>query len=186
MPESMQFVKAPELVKLDLACGQSPREGFHGVDLSAPNAQKVNLLEFPWPWADSSVDEVHCSHFIEHIPMEYIDGKDLFFAFFDELWRVLKPNGKATIIWPALKSDRAFQDPTHRRFIPATTMAYLSRSWRETNKLDHYNVRCDFGSNVAPTVPSELMLLHPEAQARRFNESWNTTFDYVATLTAAK
>jgi predicted SAM-dependent methyltransferase len=147
----------------------------------------MNVLLFPWPWEDNSVDEIHCSHFIEHIPMEtLIGGQDLFFAFFDEMYRVLKPEGSASLVWPDLQTVRAFMDPTHRRFIPKESMLYLNRDWRVQNKLDHYLVKCNFAVNVTHSCASEFTLLHPEAQTRRFNESWNTKIDNYATMKPIK
>lgn len=67
-----------KLLKLDLACGQTPEAGFEGVDLRAPNAQhKVDLFKFPFPWEDSSVEAIHCSHFAEHIPAREVEERDL-------------------------------------------------------------------------------------------------------------
>jgi SAM-dependent methyltransferase len=159
----------------------------------------VDLFTFPWPFEDNSVDEVHCSHFIEHIPLRDVEardivsnagqgyaGHDMLLVFFDELYRILKPTGKATIVWPALQSKRAFQDPTHRRFIPDFTMAYLSKSERKGMKLDHYPVSCDFVASVGYSAPDTLSLLHPEAAARRMHEGWNVIYDYIATLTPIK
>lgn len=147
---------------------------------------KLDVLQFPWPWEDSSVDEIHCSHFIEHIPMELRDGQDLFFAFFDEVYRVLKPEGSATFIWPDLQTTRAFMDPTHRRFIPKESMLYLNADWRKQNRLDHYRVKCNFAANINHSCMAEMTLLHPEAQARRFNESWNTKIDNIAVMKPIK
>jgi predicted SAM-dependent methyltransferase len=54
-------------VKLDLGCGPNPKEGYIGVDIiKYPNVHKVLDLTKPWPWKNNSVDEIHCSHFIEH------------------------------------------------------------------------------------------------------------------------
>jgi hypothetical protein len=194
-----------KLVRLDLACGQSPREGFDGVDIRGDKAKyKVDLFKFPWPFEDASVDKAHCSHFIEHLParevelrdlhtlpvdadarrtfeMRYV-GKDFFFAFFDELWRILKPDANALIICPALRSNRAFQDPTHRRFIPMESFMYLWKDFRVANKLDHYLVNCNFGCNIIHTCPEELTLLSNEAQQRRFNNEWNTILDWHVTM----
>ncbi len=189
-------------VRIDLACGQTPREGFEGLDLLAPAARKVDLLKFPWPLGDNSVDELHCSHFVEHIPCREIEardlvdpnpqalerwlGVDLFFAFFDEAWRVLKHEGRFRVICPALQSVRAFQDPTHRRFIPRETFAYLWEDWRKVNKLDHYRVRCNFAGQVNHTIPAELSLLDPEAQVQRFATFWNQIADWIVDLVAIK
>ena len=196
----LRLVKAgPKLLKLDLACGQKVEDGFEGVDLFAEQAKwNVDLLKFPWPWPDNSVGEARCSHFIEHIPMVYVhngswspwphEGKELFFRFFEELYRVMHKEGSAKIIWPAHKSDRAFQDPTHRRFVPQQALAYLNKAWREDQKLTHgaYDIKCNFVGDIVHSCPTDLLALAPEVQARRFNESWNTIFDFIATLKPIK
>lgn len=198
----LELEHATKLRRLDLACGQRCQPGFEGVDLLAAAEHKVDLWKFPWPFDDSSVEEIHCSHFVEHIPAREVEprdlvdanpqllerwvGVDMFFAFFDEAFRILRPGGKMRVIVPSLKSERAFQDPTHRRFIPMVTFLYLHEPWRKLNGLDHYRVRCNFAANVNPTIPSELSLLAPEAQARRFHENWNTTYDLIADLVALK
>lgn len=187
-PQPVVIAKVEQPLKLDLGCGQSPKEGFEGVDIGGDVAKyKQDLLKFPWQWEASSVDELHTSHFIEHIPMGVDDtGKDLFFAFFDECHRILKPKGTMTVIWPALQSVRAFQDPTHRRFIPAESMLYLSAEWRKLNKLDHYRVSCDFAVNVNPTVQQAEALRHPTVGSNRMRELWNVAVDFHAVLTALK
>lgn len=189
----MTLILAPSTapLKLNLACGQNNVEGFEGVDLWAPTAKfKLDLLQFPWPWADSSVDEILCSHFIEHIPTEYVIHnnvkKDLFLAFFDECYRILKPEGIMVAICPAASSNRAFQDPTHRRFIVAETFWYLNKAWRESQMLDHYPVECDFLHSIVPAVPEEDMFRSDEAQAFRFNYLRNTVLDFHCTLKSNK
>jgi len=37
-----------------------------------------------------------------------------------------------------------WQDPTHTRAISENTFAYLKKECRESDKLDHYNIECDF------------------------------------------
>jgi len=113
-------------VRLDLACGQSPREGLEGVDLNTPGCRTVNLIRFRWPWECRSVDEIYSSHFVEHNPTIYVtlDGstsplprpaeeKDLFFAFFDERWRILEFGGVMTVINAVLRSNCGFQKFWH-------------------------------------------------------------------------
>jgi predicted SAM-dependent methyltransferase len=195
--------KAPVTRRLDLAAGQSPIAGFEGVDIWPKSQHVVDLQKYPWPFADNSVAELHCSHYIEHIPMEYVvdeDGrpKDALFAFFDECYRILVHEGWLKIAVPCHRSDRAFQDPTHRRFITPATFMYMNRRWREINKLDHYNVKCNFGVlaevpgqvgrglDVVPIVPQEMTLLHAEVAAGRMQSQWNTILDWNATLQAIK
>jgi predicted SAM-dependent methyltransferase len=187
----LELAKPTRLIKLDLAAGQTPREGFEGVDWWYKGAQHVvDLRQYPWPWEDGSVDELHCSHYCEHIEMGYIQHqgveKDTLFAFFDECYRILKPGGNMTVIVPCGRSNRGFQDPTHRRFFVAETFLYASAEWRAINKLDHYNTNCNFGVNCGHTMSAEMGLLHPEAQARRFNESWNTIYDWHCTMKSLK
>lgn len=119
-------------MRLDLGSGPTPHDGFTGVDKydAGPDGILADLTVFPWPFDDESVDEVHCSHYIEHAPRE------LWCAFVDELYRVLKPGARATIIHPNLKSSRAFQDPWHVDFIPAERWAYADREWRQSQGLD--------------------------------------------------
>ena len=185
-------------LKLDLAAGQSPREGFEGVDIWEGAKHQVNLLRFPWPFATGSVDELHCSHFIEHIPMEFVDAvgnyvpcgtpgaKDLFFRFFEECQRILKPDGWMTVITPCARNNRAFQDPTHRRFFVAESFFYLNKQWREVQKLDHYNTDVNFLGDINPSVMAEMNARAPEVQAQKFNECWNTIIDWHVKLRVVK
>ena len=132
--------------------------------------------------------------------MEVRDGRDLFLAFFDELFRVLKPGAKAEIVWPNLKSVRAFQDPTHRRFIPIESLYYVNRGWREMNRLTHglYDVASDFDFTINPGISAEvrerldldsLHLRAPDVQARtsaRMAEGWDLIADWQAILVSRK
>lgn len=131
---------APDL-KLDLGCGQVPREGFTGVDLYGDPAIKCDLLKFPWPWAANSVAEVHSSHFLEHVP-GHLRPKLI-----EELYRVLKVGAQATIVVPYWSSMRAVQDYTHQwPPICEASFLYFNKDWRAANKLTHglYALTCDF------------------------------------------
>lgn len=149
--------KKPQPTKIDLACGAHAREGFFGVDIAAPEADmQMDVLQYPWPWADGSVEALHSSHFVEHIPMVKPFMDDELCAFMNEAYRCLrKPSGEPgeegyvtggtfTIIHPYAMSTRAFQDPTHRRFIPEATWYYFDKNWRESQGLGHYPITADF------------------------------------------
>lgn len=186
-PPALPMAAGPLTLKLDLACGQVPTPGFEGVDIFPGAQHVVDLQKYPWPFATSSVIEVVCSHYVEHIPQyPLVDGQNPFFAFFDELYRILAPGHWAKIIVPNARSNRGFQDPTHTRYIVAETFLYLSEEFRKVNKLDHYNVKCNFALNVVPTVDSVINTMHPEVQQRRFNHEWNTIHDWVAVIQAIK
>lgn len=159
--------------RYDLGAGQNPKEGFFGVDIvDCGNGNVVHDLtdgSKPWPWEDSSVDELYSAHFIEHIPNDntfvpYAGAwQDRLFWFFDEAYRVIKPGGIFELSWPSLKSTDAFRDPTHRRFIPLEMTHYLSREGRAAMRVDHYFVRCDWRIDegearvsVEPNLPADM------------------------------
>jgi ubiquinone/menaquinone biosynthesis C-methylase UbiE len=151
--------KAP-LLKLDLGCGENKRDGFLGVDLFAPADFKVDLMKFPWaPFKDQSVEEVFCSHFFEHVP-----GPTRI-PWMDELYRVLVPGGKATMITPYWSSPRAIQDPTHQwPPIAEQSFLYYNKNWRDQNKLNHYLGKCNFEFTFAYTVDVETAQRVQETQ----------------------
>lgn len=205
-------------MKLDLACGGVPAEGFEGVDITQvvrDGVERVkhvfDLLRFPWPFADGSVDEVRCAHFIEHIP-QLFHTKDprfpvgheltavaegphsvsLFLKFFDEIYRVLKPGGSAHIFCPHGHSDRAFWDPTHTRFIMEGTFHYLDRDWRKANNLEHaaYGISCHFPIKLrqlrgaaSPEQDRELELMaNDKVKDKAVERWWNMISDFDAIL----
>jgi hypothetical protein len=207
-PALVEAVSTPT-IKLDLGCGQNPKEGFEGVDIRGGKAKHVcDLFKFPWPFQDSSVDEVHCSHFLEHVPAREIEerdfapvrdfttkepkpllppseqfiGQDMLFAVMDECYRILKPEGWMEIIVPSGRSNRAFMDPTHRRFFMQETFCYFARDWRLAQGLDHYRIACNFVGDVGMSMPQEEGLKAAPVQAERMRTLWNVTVDWWAKL----
>lgn len=190
--------KAPSAVKLDLGCGQNIKEGHEGVDLYGDKAQhKLDLFKFPWSFASDSIEEIHCSHFLEHIPAREVEprdlnpsipggerylGADMLFAFMDECYRILKPDCWMNVVVPSGRSNRAFWDPTHRRFFMQETFLYFAREWRKINGLDHYRVNCNFFVDVGHSLPQDEGMRSAEAQAQRFHNYWNVTVDWIAKM----
>lgn len=164
-------------MKLDIACGQSKREGFTGVDIAKCDGVDVvhDLTVYPWPFEDNSVDEAFCSHYIEHV-------HDLF-KFFDELYRILKPGAQVQIIAPYGKSDRAWQDPTHIRPILEATFLYANRGWREANKLNHYPISCNFDYSYGYQLNAPWNLKSQEALNFALCHYWNVASDIHVTMT---
>lgn len=185
-----------KVTRLDLAGGLHPREGFDSVDIvSTPKTKYViNLLNFPWPFETESITELNCCHFIEHIPMLWVSregviklmaenatDKEMFFAFFDECYRILKPGCFFHVQVPALQTSRAFQDPTHRRFLPAESFKYLNKKVRNEWGISHYNVNCNFEVTADAMIPRQEGRV-PEAEQRMINHWWNYVFDWKVTL----
>lgn len=137
----LKVQEAPAILKLDLGCGKNKKEGFHGVDrINFETVDTVlDLGSAKWPWNDDSVDEVHCSHFVEHLEAtERIH-------FVNELFRVLRVGAKATIITPHWASNRAYGDMTHK-WPPVCEMwfYYLDKNWRAANAPHNDFYTCDF------------------------------------------
>jgi predicted SAM-dependent methyltransferase len=187
-------------LKLSIAGGQNIPDGFVGMDIyPGKNIKYVgDILNFGddsvWKQLKkNSVDQIECSHFIEHIP--HGNGyNDPFWQFFDEVYRVLKPatfdennpniptSGFATFVAPYYSSMRAWQDPTHQRAISDMTFYYLSKEWREANKLDHYPVKCDFKFAGSYNINGRLMNRNQEFQSNAYQTQINAIDDIVVTL----
>ncbi len=136
--QDFEEFKGEGMLRLDLACGQNKREGFLGVDVvQLPGVDLVyDLDSYPYPWEDSSVSELHCSHFIEHVS----DIK----SFMEECYRILSPGGLMTVVAPYYSSVRAFQDFTHVRPVSEVTFQYFNQDWLKAAGLSHYGVKCNF------------------------------------------
>jgi hypothetical protein len=143
-----KYKKENKAIKLNIACGQNKLDGFIGIDKIKTDATDfiLDLETYPWPIDDNSVEEILCSHYLEHV-------RDLI-SFVDEIYRIMKQGAKATIIAPYYANMRAFQDPTHVRSICEATMLYFNKGWRDSQKLDHYGIKSDFdftyGYSVSP------------------------------------
>jgi len=98
--------KYRDKMKLNLGCGNDIREGYTNVDLYNPSADVEADLNGELPFEDFSVDEIYCSHIIEHLK----DPQ----AFLWECWRVLKPRGKLVILYPYAFSEYGVGNPDHR------------------------------------------------------------------------
>lgn len=119
----------PSPLKIDIGCGKNKKEGFWGVDkIKFDPVDEVLDIKDRWPFEDSSVDEAHCSHTLEHLlPLERIH-------FANELWRVLKPDAQCVIITPHWASQRAYGDMAHQ-WPPVSEFwyYYLNKVWRGAN-----------------------------------------------------
>jgi hypothetical protein len=211
-------VKPP--VRLDLGSGNNKfldpqtQVPYTGVDIM-PGSDIVFDLFLPhWTFAkDDSVDAIHCSHFIEHLPQDntrtilsdvlrtvkdfasfrkalnarLAEPSDAMINFFNECYRILKPGAQMTVIAPWWSSVRSWQDPTHRHAISDASLLYYNKGWREANGLQHYPITADF--DFAPgyvyNPDPQLGMATKNDAARAYLQVYNTNTitDLYATLT---
>ena len=182
-----QIVTPPAPIKLDIGCGPNPKDGFEGVDQYPFDGKVKHVLDIRKglsKWKDGTVEEVHCSHFLEHLnAVERCH-------FLNELYRVMKPGAKAMIVVPHWASCRAYGDPTHA-WPPISEFFwyYLDRVWRAGNAphadkkvwADGYD--CDFlatwGYSMHPSIVSRSQDFQQFAM-QNYKES---CMDTICTLT---
>ncbi len=173
------------MVKIDLGCGPHKREGFTGVDsIQFPGVDIVADLRECWPFEVASVDEAHASHVIEHFTaIERVH-------FVNELYRVLKPGGTCTLIFPIWSSGRAYGDPTHQ-WPPMSEFwfYYLKKDWRSEQAphtdaefwKDGFN--CDFDATWGYALHPAIGVRNQEFQEFAVNFYKEAVQDIQATLT---
>lgn len=91
-------------MKLNLGCCDRNFPGFVGVDLCPP-ADVLADLNAPWPWEDSSIEEIRAWDVVEHLRSPIFT--------MNEAYRVLMPNGRFDIEVPTTDGRGWAQDPTH-------------------------------------------------------------------------
>lgn len=140
-----------------------------------------------WILPDSSVEAIHCSHFLEHLTgLERVQ-------FMNEVWRVLIPDGKAIFITPHWCSSRAYGDFTHQ-WPPVGEFFfwYLSKEWRKVNAPDNdieWNpdgYTCDLLFGYGYGMRQDLMSKHEEVRNFAMANYKEACQDIHATLTAKK
>lgn len=182
-------VAAP--TRLDLACGQNKQEGFFGIDVQPTDDTDLvlDLLRFPWPFDDDSVEEVYSSHWVEHIPhwRPWFGEIDGLLLVMDEIWRVCKDQAQVRIVHPYGMTARALQDPTHERYIVEQTWGYFNRQVREDMGLSHYPVTCDFEiTNISNSFHGEWYGRADLARTWAQQHYWNVIGDLAVDLRVLK
>ena len=151
----------------------------------------IQLVNEGWVLPDSSVTEVHCSHFLEHLNHNQEDPARV--RFMNELYRVLIPGGKATIITPHWCSNRAYGDFTHAdKPVSEMFYYYISKAWRELNAPDNdiawnkNGYKCDFGATWGYSIHPDIQVRHQDTQAFALQFYKEAALDLHATLIANK
>ena len=97
---------------LDLGCGENKVPNSIGLDnVQLPGVDvEHDLLDFPYPFDNESIDKIYLRHVIEHFTIENIN------LILDECNRLLRKDALLIITVPHVFSISAFIDPTHRSY----------------------------------------------------------------------
>ncbi len=178
----MKKKKEEAELKLDLGSGDVVEPGFTGVDSrSLKGVQRTDLVVYPWPWKDSSVSEARAVHLLQYLSAE---GR---MRFADELFRVLKPGGKCSIVVPHWNGARALQDPLAKwPAVSETYFCYWNAEWRKANKADWYGLKCDFDFTYGYTVNQPWTSKAEEPRNFAIANYSNSVLDLYVNLTSRK
>ncbi|MCG7489660.1 methyltransferase domain-containing protein [Vibrio sp. Of14-4] len=93
--------------KLHIGAGSDIKPGWINHDVAALEGIDIvhDLGNYPWPWQDSSIDEIFMKDVLEHLPDTI--------KVMEELHRICKPGAKIYIAVPFWNSYEAITDPTH-------------------------------------------------------------------------
>jgi ubiquinone/menaquinone biosynthesis C-methylase UbiE len=129
------------------------------------------------PFKSNSIDEVHSSHFVEHLT-----GQERI-HFFNELYRVMKVGATALITTPNWSHACAYGDPTHQ-WPPMSIWypLYLNKEWREVNA-PHVSYTCDFNHVVAGSWDQSIEGRNETYKQIAMNTQTNAWRDLIVTLT---
>ncbi len=148
-------VDLPALRVLHLGCGRKGRQ----VPLVPEPIESVTTLDGdpflkpdivcelgvqPIPLPDDSIDVAVANHVLEHIGRQ---GETYeWFHFWEELYRVLAPNGELRFESPLYDSVWCWADPSHIRALSPQAFVFLSQdSYRvQGSAISPFRVRCDF------------------------------------------
>jgi len=118
------------MLKFNMGCGRSQRQGWVNVDAWAgcePDAV-WDLERTPWPWPDSCADHILFHHSLEHL------GRDpqVFLEIIRQVYRIAAHDALVEIVVPHPRSDDFLDDPTHVRPITWRMMGLFDRRLNET------------------------------------------------------
>jgi SAM-dependent methyltransferase len=104
---------------LDVGCGINKKAGAIGIDRNPASGADVlcDLDRFPYPFRDSSFDELQAVHVIEHV-------SDVIRTM-EEFHRLVRAGGEVLIVTPHYTDFSSFCDPTHRWHLTSFSLRFF-------------------------------------------------------------
>lgn len=120
-------------LRLNLGCGNSKREGWVNLDreTACEPDMVLDLEKTPWPFDESSVDEILMDNVLEHLGQT----PDVYLSVISEIYRVCRHKAKVKVFVPHPRHDHFIADPTHVRPVTYEGLALFNKEenleWRE-------------------------------------------------------
>ena len=153
---------------LDLGCGNRKRPGAIGVDMNDRTVADVvhDLNVFPYPFPDSSFDEIYLDNVLEHL-------NDVI-RVMEEVYRLSTPNAQIKVIVPYFRAFWAFIDPTHRHFFTLDSFAYFDPNHPICQRYDYTTARFSvervvFNENISGRFTTRIM--------KRLANTWPSRYE---------
>jgi predicted SAM-dependent methyltransferase len=93
-----------------------------------------DLNRLPWPWEDEAFDSVVAWAVLEHLDIDLLTAMD-------EMWRVLVPDGEASIKLPHWQHEISYGDPTHRYVVGRNIFDTFDPGTDKGERYDFYTDR---------------------------------------------
>ena len=108
-----------------------------------------DLMDFPYPLLDNSMDEIHAYEVLEHTGAQ--GDYKFFFKQFSEFHRILKPNGHLCVTCPSRHSIWALGDPSHTRVLQKEMLMFLDQdSYSQVGTTSMSDFRNIYKANFKP------------------------------------
>jgi hypothetical protein len=113
----------------------------------------------PIPLADDSIDLVVAWHVLEHIGKQ--GESAAWFAFWEDLYRVMRPGAGMVFECPYYTSIWAWSDPTHTRAVSEHSFLFFNQDAYRVpgSMISPYRIACDFQFGGSPTMPRGWTLI---------------------------
>jgi len=124
--------------KLNAGCGRDIKKGWVNLDREKHEGVDIvhDLDNFPYPFEDSTFDEIWADQIMEHL-----DNPEKFVR---ELWRIAKPKAKVIIGTVHFSSPTVWGDITHKRPYQSDTFNAFNIKYKKSKCLSLINDSKEF------------------------------------------
>jgi ubiquinone/menaquinone biosynthesis C-methylase UbiE len=151
---------------LNLGCGNKRIEGAVNLDVSSRVLPDVlhDLNKRPWPFEDSSFDEVVGYDVIEHV----VD----IVSFMEEVHRVARPRASVRLTAPHFSCANTWRDPTHRHAFAHGSLAFFcdghELAFYSSARFSKMATHIQFRSSIVNKLVSRMANRWPESYEDRW------------------